>query len=405
MNRTHFYGNSRIPLSFDRLYLRFTLYVMPLMLFLYQISNVLRAIRCQTSPDWSEMQYGASGRHLDTDFGGEGGFLWRLASSILFWETTEESCYAVNMLPQDSSATRDSGSLALLWPIFLSLGFGQFIDTLACALQGRRPIQEVGMTLFEHSLAFAEAEAVVTRPLAVDSTRFFKPKPVFAPNGTSLMLQRTQLSKIANVPPEVLLISLISSVSHFTSNLLAIAGVRSKYRLITTTIWGLAYISAFAWSFARLTWMIADPDNYVGILRFPTVCIIGFIPHLLIILGMIACGVIYLLALLITAFSLPARQAESFTLRERFAAAYSNLHANIHLSSVSPLTINWHEDFYTTILKVGYVILTAASEAVFLNEGQRARHDLAREAAAARNPCSSEKTSRNARRHSSRAQK
>ncbi|KAJ5065210.1 hypothetical protein J3E72DRAFT_235591 [Bipolaris maydis] len=371
LNRTHFYGNSRIPLSFDRLYLRFTLYVMPLMLFLYQISNVLRAIRCQTSPDWSDMQYGASGRHLDTDFGGEGGFLWRLGSTILFWETTEESCHAVNMLPQDSSATRDSGSLALLWPIFLSLGFGQFIDTLACALQGRRPIQEVGMTLFEHSLAFAEAEAVVTRPLAVDSTRFFKPKPVFAPNGTSLMLQRTQLSKIANVPPEVLLISLISSVSHFTSNLLAIAGVRSKYRLITTTIWGLAYISAFAWSFARLTWMVADPDNYVGILRFPTVCIIGFIPHLLIILGMIACGVIYLLALLITAFSLPARQADSFTLRERFAAAYSNLHANIHLSSVSPLTINWHEDFYTTILKVGYVILTAASEAVFLNEGTK----------------------------------
>jgi hypothetical protein len=35
------------------------------------------------------------------------------------------------------------------------------------------------------------------------------------------------------------------------------------------------------------------------------------------------------------------------------------------------LTINWHEDFYTTILKVGYVILTSASEAVFLNEGTK----------------------------------
>jgi len=51
--------------------------------------------------------------------------------------------------------------------------------------------------------------------------------------------------------------------------------------------------------------------------------------------------------------------------------AYGNLHANIHLSSITPLTINWHEDFYTTILKVGYVILTSASEAVFLNEGTR----------------------------------
>lgn len=371
LNRTHFYGNSRTPLSFDRLYLRFSLYVLPLLLFLYQISNVLRAIRCQTSPDWSEMQYGATNRYLDTDFGGEGGYLWRLASTLLFWETTEESCRAVNMLPLNESVTRTSGSLALLWPMFLTLGFGQFVDTLVCALQGRRPIQEVGMTLFEHSLAFAEAEAVVTRPLAVDSTRFFKPKSVFTPDGTALMLQRSQISKIANVPPEVLLISLISSVSHFTSNLLAIAGVRSRYRLVTTTIWGLAYISAFAWSFARLTWMVADPDHSMGILRFPTVCIIGFIPHLLIILGIIACGFIYLLALLITALSLPARQAGSFTLRERFAAAYGNLHANIHLSSITPLTINWHEDFYTTILKVGYVILTAASEAVFLNEGTR----------------------------------
>ncbi|KAL6160878.1 hypothetical protein ACJQWK_09143 [Exserohilum turcicum] len=369
LNRTHFYGNSRVPLSFDRLHMRLTLYIVPLLLFLYQISNVLRAIRCQTSPGWSDMQYGASDRHLDTDFGGEGGCLWRLASMILFWETTEESCQAVNMLPVDAAATRESGSLALLWPMFLTLGFGQFVDTLACALQGRRPIQEVGMTLFEHSLAFAEAEAVVTRPLAVDSTRFFKPKSVFTPDGTSLTLPRSRLSQIANVPPEVLLISLISSVSHFTSNLLAIAGVRSKYRLLTTTVWGLAYISAFAWSFARLTWMVADPDQYVGILRFPTVCIIGFIPHLLIIVGITLCGLVYLLALLITALSLPAGQGGSRTLRERFAAAYGNLHANIHLSSITPLTINWHEDFYTTILKVGYVILTAASEAVFLNEG------------------------------------
>jgi hypothetical protein len=330
---------------------------------------VLQAIRCQTSPRWFEMQYGASDKHLDTDFGGESGFLWQLASTILFWETTEDSCRAANMLPLDPESTRPGGSLALLWPVFLSLGFSQFVDTLACALQGRRPIQEVGMTIFEHSLAFAEAEAVVTRPLMVNSTRFFKPRAVAAMNGTAIMLPRSQLSKIANVPPEVLLISLISSVSHFTSNLLAIAGVRSKYRLVTTTIWGLAYMSAFAWSFTRLTLLAADPDQYVGILRFPTVCIIGFIPHLLILVGIAMCGLIYLIAFLVTVLAPPASQSESMTLRERFAAAYGNLHANIHLSSITPLTINWHDDFYTTILKVGYVILTAASEAVFLNEG------------------------------------
>lgn len=360
-----------MPLSFDRLHLRVALYITPLVLFFFEIQSVLQAIRCQTSPSWAEMQYGAPDRQLDTDFGGEGGYLWRATSALLFWETTEASCQAVNMFPSDAGSTRPAGSLALLWPLFLSLAFGQFMETLSCALQGRQPIQEVGMTLFEHSLAFAEAEAVVTKPLVVDTTRFFKPKSVFTPDGTSLLIPRSKLSKIANVPPEVLLISLISAISHFTSNALAIAGVRSRYRLVTTAVWGLAYMSTFAWSFMRLTSMIAEPDQYVGILRFPTVCIVGFIPHLLILLGIAACGLIYLLALFITVLSPPPGQPRSMTLRERFAAAYGNLHANIHLSAITPLTINWNEDFYTAILKVGFTVLTAASEAVFLNEGTK----------------------------------
>jgi hypothetical protein len=212
----------------------------------------------------------------------------------------------------------------------------------------------------------------VTKPFGVDSTRFFKPRQMFTPDGTSFFMPRSSLNKIANVPPEVLIISLISSISHFTSNTLAIAGVRSRYRLITTTIWGLAYMATFTWSFMKLTSRIADPNqSSVGILRFPTVCIVGFIPHLLILAGIAACGMIYLLALFITVLSPPPGQPESLTLRERFTAAYNNLHANIHLSASTPLTINWNEDFYTAILKVGFTVLTAASEAVFLNEGTK----------------------------------
>lgn len=59
------------------------------------------------------------------------------------------------------------------------------------------------------------------------------------------------------------------------------------------------------------------------------------------------------------------------TWRERFATAYGNLHANIHLSAITPLTVSWNEDFYTAVLKVGLTVLTAASEAVFLNEAMR----------------------------------
>ncbi|KAF1919568.1 hypothetical protein BDU57DRAFT_546198 [Ampelomyces quisqualis] len=372
LNRTHFYASSRIPLSFDRVYLRVAIYIAPMFLFLLQIQGILQAMRCQTSPAWSTMQYGAPGRQLETDFGADAGYVWRASSALLFWETTEDSCRAVNMLPIDADSTRSSGSLALLWPLFLSLGVSQFLETLSCALQGRHPVQEAGMTIFEHSLAFAEAEAVVTKPLAVDSTRFLKPKQIFTPDGASFLMSRSSLNRIVNVPPEVLTISLISAVSHLTSNVLAIAGVRSRYRLVTTSIWGLAYMATFSWSFLKLTSRIADPNQSpVGILRFPTVCIVGFIPHLLILVGIVVCGLIYLLALFITVLSPPPGQPGSLTLRQRFRAAYNNLHANIHLSASAPLTINWNEDFYTAILKVGFSVLTAASEAVFLNEGTK----------------------------------
>jgi hypothetical protein len=342
-----------------------------MLLFLHRIQGILQAIRCQTSPSWPTIQYGASDRRLDMDFAGESGYLWRFTSAMLFWETTEQSCRAANMLPMDAESTRPTGSLALLWPLFLSLGFGQFVETLACALQGRQPDQEAGMTLFEHSLAFAEAEAVVTKPLHMDTAKFMKPRSVFTPDGTSLLLPRSKLSKIANVPPEVLLITLISSISQLTSSILAVAGVRSRYRLVTTAIWGLAYMFTFAWSFARLAASLSDPDQFIGVLRFPTVCIVGFIPHLLILCGILACGIIYCLALVITVLSPPPGQPESMTWKERFAVAYGNLHANIHLSAITPLSINWNEDFYTTILKVGFTVLTAASEAVFLNEGTK----------------------------------
>ncbi|KAF2467597.1 ubiquitin-protein ligase-like protein [Lindgomyces ingoldianus] len=368
LNRTHFYASSRIPLSFNRMYLRFAIYILPMMLFLYRIQGILRALRCQTSPSWSQMQYGAPSKELDTDFAGDGGLLWKTASSLLFWEGLEASCKAVNMFPPDPSSTRPAGSLALLWPLFLSLGFGQFVETMSCALQGLPQIQEVGMTIFEHSLAFAEAEAVVTKPL-IDSPRFWKPKTVFTPDGNSLSLAHASLSRFANVPPEVLLISLISSFSHLTSNFLAVVGLRTRFRLVTTGIWGFAYMSAFAWSFIKFATAVSEPGPRIGVIRFPTVCIVGFIPHLIILVGILACGAIYLLAFGLTLLSPPPGQPENLTWRERFAVAYGNLHANIHLSAITPLTISWHEDFYTAILKVGFTVLTAASEAVYLNEG------------------------------------
>lgn len=104
-----------------------------------------------------------------------------------------------------------------------------------------------------------------------------------------------------------------------------------------------------------------------GVLKFPTVCIVGFIPHLLVLLGILICLLIYGLALVITALSMPFEHGQPASLRERFTLAHDNMQGSNQIRSIR---INRHEDFYTTLLRVGYVALTAASEAVFLNEGQ-----------------------------------
>ncbi len=346
--------------------------------FAFQMRWILSAIRCQTSPDFATLRYHNPEKRLALDFAGDGGFLHWLSSALLFWQSDVGSCLAVDMIPEGPDSFEFMGSLSLLWPLFLSLCLSQFIETLACALQGRQPMPETGMTIFEHSLAFAEAEALLTNTLGLG---FFGPSkastthiPSAAQGGSTsaFKLTRSMVLHRLNVPPEVLLVSLISTLSHLSSNTLAVLGLRSRFRLINTGIWALLYMSAFIWSLLRLVDSSNAADE-IGILRFPTVCIVGFIPHLLILIGIFACASIYGLALLLTAFSLPPGAGTSSSVKERLVLAYQNLQANVHLSNSTPITLNWHDDFYTALLKAGFTILTAASEAVYLNEGTQIR--------------------------------
>lgn len=78
---------------------------------------------------------------------------------------------------------------------------------------------------------------------------------------------------------------------------------------------------------------------------------------------------IYLIALILTAVSLGTNphipQPTSF--KQRFSIAHDNLQAAVQTRGIN---IRWYEDFYTALLRVGFAALTAASEAVFLNEGR-----------------------------------
>lgn len=346
--------------------------MLPISAFVYQMLTVLQAMRCQTSPDYPQLRYGDPSKHLSIDFAAEGGFLYQLSSTLLFWQDDLSCCQARNMslvgLADDKSEFR--GSMSLLYWFFITLCTSQLFETLACALQGKQPMPETGMTIFEHSLAFAECEAMISSALGFGF--FGVPKSDGTSQGTGTLITRSEMLLRLNVPPEVLLVCLISCFSHISSALLAIIGIRHRVRLVNTGVWASCYMAAFFWSFSKIFMAPADHvANHLGILRFPTVCVVGFIPHMLILVGIVVCGSIYGLALLATAMSVPPDAAGRLSLKRRLSWAYNNLQANVQFSQNSAIRIKMSEDFYTTLLKIGFHVLTAASEAVYLNEGSR----------------------------------
>lgn len=353
--------------------MRLALYLVPIAAFVVQLVTILQAMKCQTSPDFAQLRYGDPLKNLAIDFAGEGGLLYNLSSTLLFWQDDASCCNARSMslvgLDDDKSALR--GSLSLLYWFFLTLCTSQLFETLTCALQGKLPMPETGMTIFEHSLAFAECEAMISSALGFG---FFGVKSGDSPSSsenTGPLVSRSEILQRLNVPPEVLLVCLISCFSHLSSAVLSVTGIRHKVRLVNTAIWACCYMSAFLWSFTKIFMNPLEHITDLGVLRFPTVCIVGFIPHLLILIGILICGIIYGLAVLITALSVPSDAAEGLSFRQRLAWAYNNLQANVQFSSNSSIRIKMSEDFYTALLKIGFNVLTAASEAVYLNEGSR----------------------------------
>jgi hypothetical protein len=273
----------------------------------------------------------------------------------------------MSMVGMEDDKSNLRGSMSLLYWFFITLCTSQFFETLSCALQGKQPVPETGMTVFEHSLAFAECEAMISSILGFG---FFGQKESGPIQASGILLTRTEILQRLNVPPEVLLVCLISCFSHLSSAVLAVAGIRHKVRLVNTGIWACCYMSAFTWSFLKIYYHPSDLATDLGVLRFPTVCIVGFIPHMLILLGILICGGIYCIAMFFTAMSIPSDAIDGGSLRRRFAWAYRNLQAN-QISQTAAIRIKMSEDFYTTLLKIGFNVLTAASEAVYLNEGHQ----------------------------------
>jgi hypothetical protein len=345
----------------------------PIAMLAYQLSHLMFAMRCQTSPAFQGDRVGD----------GTDAFFHSVGKLGSFWLDDRAVCEAIGMIPdaewidQASSVTNTEnpeieivpprGSLEILWPLYKTLSLSQFVEVFTCSLIGRFPQPEAGMTLLEHSLAFAEAEALAMRKTyrletnhtsEADSGEGEEEEEELEDTrsgGDEITVFKIKGEKL--VPAEVLYIAAVSTLSHVTTHIMAIFNLQTKYRLLTTGFHGLAFLAGFA--------VALYFGGATGILEFPTVSVVGFIPHLLILASITVCGSIYGLALILASLFPPSGG------RRSFSEGYNNLRANLTLSSTAAIRLN--EDFYTVLLKLGYQCLTVAAEATYLNEGRAVR--------------------------------
>lgn len=365
LNRTYIYAATRRRLRF-RWTIRLLLRFLPITLISIQALRLLQSIQCQTSPNFAELRWHDPNKSADLMFWHPNRFLNSLAATVLR-STDEQSCRAVSMIrpDEDGSNIHLRGSLSRLWPLFGTFCLSHFVETLSCAVQGRPHAYETAMTLFEQSLAFAEADTAVSSQLSWG--KFNKPSsPSGGPasvSGTAIALTRSMILKRANTPPEVLLVALLSSLTHISSHTLGLFDLQARYRLINTGFWAFCFMATLVYS--AVSFDLEDPSSQ-GLLRFPTVCIIGLIPHILVFLGILACLAIYAIGLLLSALSPPAgEQRSTMTFRERLIHAHQNMQANV---SFSEIRVTREMDIYTALLRTGFAAVTMASEAVYLNE-------------------------------------
>ncbi|KAH8879458.1 putative amino acid sensor-independent protein [Thozetella sp. PMI_491] len=365
-NRTHIFAATRRRLRL-RWPIRLALRIMPLVLLILHARRLLQSIQCQTSPDFGELRWGNASKSSDLMFTQTNSFLHGLSSTILFGATDKESCESVRMVPWDDQEQPElRGSLSRLWPLFGTFCLSQFVEVVSCTVQGRPVSAETGMTLFEHSLAFAEADAAISNQLGWGLFANGSNSTASGTLGSNIAITRAMIMKRVNTPAEVLLVAFLSSMSHITSHLLGLFNLQSKFRLVNTGLWGLSFMGSIVWS--AFTFSIDDASAQ-GLLRYPTVCIIGFIPHVLVLAGIFVCCFIYCLALLLSALATPENtEIQHMTLMQRLAHAHNNMQANVSLSDIR---IRMDMDFYTALLRAGFGAITMASEAVYLNEDRR----------------------------------
>lgn len=339
----------------------------PLLLLGIHARQLLQSLQCQTSPEFPSLRWDDPNKSSDLMFSHPNRFLHSLSFVLLLGPSDHDSCLAVKMIPHtfalDNASQDIRGSLGLLWPLFGTFCLSQLVETIVCAVEGRPLTAETGMTLFEHSLAFAEADAAISNQLGLGGFAFAGSGAPVTGMQSTMPISHSMIISRVNTPTEVLLIAFLSTMAHITSHILGVFSLQARYRLASTAVWGLCFMASLFWSAVTFS---LDATGGQSLLRFPTVCIIGFIPHVLVFSGIMVCFSIYGLALGLSALvPPPGHESTALTVRQRVAQAQANLQASV---SFAELRISREMDFYTALLRAGFGAISLASEAVYLNE-------------------------------------
>lgn len=157
-----------------------------------------------------------------------------------------------NLQPGDPNFGYFGPSSDLLWPLYLSLCFSQFVETFCSITSGVQPSIETSITLFELSIAFYEFNN---------------------------MLGGYELPS-----PELLALCLSSLANHLSIHVLKVCN-RIRYRLKTSTAIGGTFLAYYIYTF------FAGRIHY-----FPAVVVLSFFPTVVKVVIIGICCVIYFAA-------------------------------------------------------------------------------------------------------------
>lgn len=355
-SRIRIYASTRrsVALSFKA---RLAIRIIPIVVLFFQIRVLLQSMQCQTSNDYKAIRPLASNSTSLND----------LSKIFLFQPTDLESCYAVNMINEDMHQA--AGSLSVLWPMYKTFGLSTLVQSLSYAIEGRHFLPDTGLSMFEHSLAFSEAEVAVGTDLGriFDGLRLMNLAGNFSDSSTTaeatkLALNRSQIMHKVNTTPEMLLFVFLSACNHWMNHVLALFNLQNRYRLINTGVWGILYLAIIIGSILRFS-LDDTPDQ--SLLRFPTVYLVGLLPHVMVMCGIAVCTLVYTAAVLLVAVSSKDDSGRRLSFRETLEIANENMQIR---SSLAGIRIRLHQDFFTALLRTGFTLVSIGTEAMFLIE-------------------------------------